>query len=215
MRPCARARGLGRPDDAEQTGGRVRCRAVPEHDVEQQDRSGRVGGLVADALVAQRRVDHRVRTALGELVVAHVDDRVLLAHPDVGQRRCCRRSGCSTRRRCRVPRAPAGLRSRRCRRRRCRARTAGSVPCARARSPSVRRISLDTAISPALGCSPRASATAMSAASASVGGAVDAVTVIDAGSAPRKITTTGVSLAPLRPAPSPPRPATAVWTPAR
>ena len=37
----------------------------------------RVGGLVGDALVAQRRVDHRVRPALGELVVAHVDDGVL------------------------------------------------------------------------------------------------------------------------------------------
>ena len=75
--------GLGRADDADQPGGRIGGRAVAEHDVEEHHRRRRVGDLLANARVAQRRVDHRMRSALRELVVAHVDDGVLLALPDV------------------------------------------------------------------------------------------------------------------------------------
>jgi hypothetical protein len=54
-------------------------RAVAEHDVEQHHADVRVGGLAAQALGAQRRVDHRMRAALGELVLAEVHERVASA----------------------------------------------------------------------------------------------------------------------------------------
>ena len=76
----------GVAEHLEQTGNGVVGRAVAEHDVDQQHRRGRIGGVARDALVAQRRVDHRVGAALGELVVAHVDDGVLAADPDVVER---------------------------------------------------------------------------------------------------------------------------------
>ena len=56
--------------------GRIRVGAVAEDDVEQQHR-GLVGvGQRLQRLEAQRRVDHRVRAAHGEGVVAEVDDDV-------------------------------------------------------------------------------------------------------------------------------------------
>ena len=45
--------------------GRVGVRAVAEHDVEQHHATSGSRGLAAQALGAQRRVDHRVRAALG------------------------------------------------------------------------------------------------------------------------------------------------------
>ena len=56
--------------------GRVGLGAVAEHEVEQDHAGGRVGGGPGQLLVAQRRVDHRVRAALGEGVVTEVDHRV-------------------------------------------------------------------------------------------------------------------------------------------
>ena len=59
-------------------------RAVAEHDVQQDDRRGRVARLLDDAAVAQARIDHRVQPALGELVLAQVDADVAAAHVAVG-----------------------------------------------------------------------------------------------------------------------------------
>ena len=57
-------------------GGRDRVGAVAEHDVEQDHRHLGVGGLREHALVAQAMVDHRVRPAAREYVVAEVDQRM-------------------------------------------------------------------------------------------------------------------------------------------
>ena len=75
-RPSAAAVGPGRRDGRGQLGGRVGVRAVAEHDVEQQHRAGRVGRLDGDPVEPGALVDHRVRPALGERVVAEVDHQV-------------------------------------------------------------------------------------------------------------------------------------------
>ena len=54
--------------------GRVGLGAVPEDDVEQDDRGLRVGGGAGQVLEPQRRVDHRVRPAGGVGVVAEVHE---------------------------------------------------------------------------------------------------------------------------------------------
>ena len=64
-------------EHVDEPGYRVHRRAVAEHDIDKQDRRRRVGRFPGEPLVAQAGVDHRVRAALRELVVAHVDDRVL------------------------------------------------------------------------------------------------------------------------------------------
>ena len=58
-------------------------RAVAEHDIEQDHGHLRICGLLQDPLPAQRLVDHGVRTAASEGIVAEIDDRVPLAAPDV------------------------------------------------------------------------------------------------------------------------------------
>jgi hypothetical protein len=57
--------------------------AVAEHDVEEDHRDGRVGGLLHHPLVPQPMIDHRVRAAAREHVVAQVDHGVLAAVPHV------------------------------------------------------------------------------------------------------------------------------------
>ena len=62
---------------ATSSAGRVGVRAVAEHAVERAARGrGRVGHLRRQALVAQRRLDHRVRPAAREDVVAEVEQHV-------------------------------------------------------------------------------------------------------------------------------------------
>jgi hypothetical protein len=55
--------------------------AIPQHDVEQNHCGLRIRGLFDDALVAQTVVDHRVRAAAREQVVAEIDQRVMMAVP--------------------------------------------------------------------------------------------------------------------------------------
>ena len=63
-------------DGRSQFGRRVRVGTVAQHHIEQDHRGGRVGRLGGEAFQPQRLVDHRVRPADGELVVAEVDHHV-------------------------------------------------------------------------------------------------------------------------------------------
>ena len=73
-----RALAPGRRDRRREQRRRVGLGAVAEHQVEQDHAGRRVGRGPRQLLVAQRRVDHRVRATLGEGVVAEVDHRVVV-----------------------------------------------------------------------------------------------------------------------------------------
>ena len=62
---------------------RVHVRAVAQHDVEQDDRRLGVVGLFRDALISQAMVNHRMRAAAREHIIAEVDQRMRLAVPHV------------------------------------------------------------------------------------------------------------------------------------
>ena len=66
--------------------GRVRVRAVAEHDVEHDRRDRRVARFRREALEPRREVDHRMRPPDRELVGAEVDRGVLAARGVVRQR---------------------------------------------------------------------------------------------------------------------------------
>ncbi len=68
--------GLGRLDGRHEAPAGSACAAEPSDDVEQDHGRRRVGRDRLDRLVAQPRIDHRVRPAHGVLVVAEVDDLV-------------------------------------------------------------------------------------------------------------------------------------------
>ena len=74
--PVPRAGRLRLRDGRRQRAGRIVVLAVAEHDVEHDRRGRRVARLLRDALDARARVDHRMRPADRELVVAEVDRRV-------------------------------------------------------------------------------------------------------------------------------------------
>ena len=61
-------------------------RAVAEDDIEQNDRGLRIARLVCNPLVAKSMIDHGMRTAAGEHVVAEIDERVGAALPHVVER---------------------------------------------------------------------------------------------------------------------------------
>ncbi len=61
--------------------GRIRLGTVSEDDVHQEHRDVGVGRLVGQQGEPDRRIDHRMRPAQGECVVAQVDDHV----PEAGQ----------------------------------------------------------------------------------------------------------------------------------
>src|SRR5262249_22573957 len=67
--------------DRNQLRGWIGVRAITEHYVEQDHRDLRIGGFLQHPVVAQAQVDHRVRPAPGEDVVAEVDEGVLVRLP--------------------------------------------------------------------------------------------------------------------------------------
>ena len=58
-------------------------RAIAEHDIEQNHGRLRILRLRGDALIAQPVIDHRVRAAARENVVAKIDQRVGAALPHI------------------------------------------------------------------------------------------------------------------------------------
>src|SRR5208337_2406132 len=70
-------------DGGDDLARRIHMRAVAQHDVEKDDRRLRIGRLLGDALVSQAMIDHRMRAAAGEHVVAEIDQRMRAALPDV------------------------------------------------------------------------------------------------------------------------------------
>ena len=68
------ARAHGRLDGRREVGRRVRMGAVAEDDVEQQHRDRGIARGDGELLDPQRRIDHRVRAALGVLVVTVVGE---------------------------------------------------------------------------------------------------------------------------------------------
>src|SRR6185312_16408106 len=66
---------------------RIGMRSGAEHDIEQDDGGFRVGGFGRDALIAQAMVDHRMRTAAREHIVAKIEQGVALTSPYIFERR--------------------------------------------------------------------------------------------------------------------------------
>ena len=124
---------LGRPGDRlthdrGDLGRRVGMRAIAEHDVEQDDRGPGIARLIDDAFVAQTMVDHRMRPAAREHVVAEIDKRMGAALPDIVQRpgAADRRVGIDVLQR--LAEQQASPRNRTCRRYRGRGCIVGSRP---------------------------------------------------------------------------------------
>jgi hypothetical protein len=70
-------------DQLQQLAGGFCRRAVTQHEVEQHDGGLRVVQLRENSLIAQRGIDHGMRTAAREIVIAHVDECVTRAVPDI------------------------------------------------------------------------------------------------------------------------------------
>ena len=109
----------------------IRMRAVAEHDVEQDHRHLRIGGLLQDPLAAQRLVDHRVGAAARERVVAEIDRPCAAGCARRRRASAPARAACSRRSGRTLRSAAAAPRSRTCRR--CRARGCTSDPARAAR----------------------------------------------------------------------------------
>ena len=91
--PGRRGLGDGGGDRRGDLAGRIGVRAVAEHDVEQDHRGLRIARLRGEAFVRSRVVDHRMRPAAREHVVAEIDQRVPLAAPDIRRAACAPPTG--------------------------------------------------------------------------------------------------------------------------
>ena len=72
-------------DGRGQFAGGIGMCAIPEDDVKQNDGYFGIIGFLAQALDTKSIVDHRVQPARGELILAQVDDTILLANQRVLQ----------------------------------------------------------------------------------------------------------------------------------
>ena len=86
-RPSARSRARPSAITGGERPGRIRVRAVAEHDVEQEDRVLRIGEHGRNALGPQRRIDHRMRPSAGVAIVSEVDHLVAARSHDSNRRR--------------------------------------------------------------------------------------------------------------------------------